>query len=122
MSKFYAVLVALFSVIIANAQTTSKVTGTVKDAEGKALQAVTVSLLRTKDSSLVKLAVTDKAGAYELINIKSGKYLLSYTSVGFAKNFSKAIEVGEAPIEMPEMTLAAASKDMAAVTVVSRRP
>ena len=123
MRKFYAMLITLFVGIVAHAQTGAKVSGTIKDAEGKAVPAATVSLLRTKDSSLAKLAVTDQAGHYELVNIKSGSYLLSYTSVGFAKTFSKDIEIGAAPVEVSTVTLAKGeAKDMAAVTVTARRP
>ena len=113
--------VGIFLTAFAHAQTT-KVTGSVKDAEGKALPSVTVSLLRTKDSSLAKLAVSDKAGQYEFSAIKPGKYLISFTSVGFTKAFASAFEAGEVPVEIPAMTLTAASKDIAGVTVVARRP
>lgn len=121
MRSFYLMLVTIFLTAAVQAQT-AKITGTVKDAEGKALPSVTVSLLRTKDSSLAKLAVSDKSGQYEFAAIKPGSYLISYTSVGYARAFAKSFELGEAPVEIPAITLAAASKDMAAVTVVSRRP
>ncbi len=124
MRKFYAMLVTLFIALIAQAQTsTTKVSGTVNDAEDKALAGVTVSLLRVKDSSLAKLAVTDKVGQYELQNIKAGSYIISFTSVGFTKAFSKKIDVGEAPVELPVTTLIRAeAQDIAGVTVTARRP
>ncbi|MDB5252501.1 MAG: hypothetical protein JWP27_1670 [Flaviaesturariibacter sp.] len=123
MRKIYAMIVAVFMAAIAQAQTTARISGSVSDGDGKALQAVTVSLLRAKDSSLAKLAVTDKNGQYELVNIKAGKYFVSYTSVGFTKAFSAPVEVGETAIEVPVIKLAAgAATNMAGVTVVSRRP
>ena len=39
--------------------------GTVTDATGKALEAATLSLLRSADSSLVKIELSDAAGRYE---------------------------------------------------------
>lgn len=123
MRKFYAMLFASILGLVAQAQTASKVYGTVRDAEGKTIPAVTVSLLRSKDSSLAKLAVTDKVGQYELVNVKPGAYLLSYTSVGFEKVFSNALEVATAPVEVAPITLPKGeAKNMAAVTVTARRP
>lgn len=43
-----------------------KVTGLVKDELGKGLEKTTVSLLRAKDSSVVKLAVTGSDGRFVL--------------------------------------------------------
>src|SRR4029078_9287194 len=68
------------------AQGTSKVSGIVRDEQNKVLSAATVSLLKASDSSLVKIAVTDKTGLYEFISVKDGNYLLSITSVGYSKN------------------------------------
>src|SRR4051812_14765434 len=77
----------------AKAQTTAKVSGTVQDDQGKSLTAATVSLLKARDSALVKIAISDKAGIYEFVNIKEGAYLLSFSSVGFKKTYSKSFDV-----------------------------
>jgi outer membrane receptor protein involved in Fe transport len=101
---------------------TSRISGSVKDGDGKAIQGVTLSLLKVKDSSLAKLAVSDKNGDYELINIKPGKYIISATSVGYGKTFSQPFETGETNIEMPALALASKATSLAEVSVQVRRP
>src|SRR5687767_947428 len=92
---------SFLTAFVANAQTVNKISGTVSDEQSKPLVAATVSLLRAKDSGLVKVAISDKAGVYEFINIKEGNYLLTFTSVGFAKKFSKSFELKGSDIEVP---------------------
>ena len=41
-----------------------KISGVVKDEQGKGLERTTVSLLRAKDSSVIKLAVTASDGSF----------------------------------------------------------
>ena len=49
-----------------------RLTGTVTDETQKGVEAATVSLLLAKDSSLVKISITDKIGAYSFENISRG--------------------------------------------------
>ncbi|TCJ19305.1 TonB-dependent receptor [Flaviaesturariibacter flavus] len=114
-------LVALTIATAAQAQTGARVTGAVKDAEGKPLAAATVSLLRAKDSSLAKLAVTDKNGQYEFTGIKDGRYLVSFTSVGFDRSFAPAFDA-TGSFDVPAVTLHRAAKEMSGVTVAVRKP
>ncbi|WP_121354611.1 TonB-dependent receptor domain-containing protein [Flavisolibacter nicotianae] len=104
------------------AQATGKLSGTVNDESGKALASATVSLLRLKDSGLVKLAITDKSGRFDFINLKDGKYLLSFTSVGFEKKYSSPLTVAGGEAELPPVVLLPSSKDLNNVTVSAKRP
>lgn len=123
MRKIVALLVAwaAFSVQ-ASAQTTGKIWGMVKDDAGKGLPSATVSLLRSTDSSLVKLAVTNREGYYEFVGIKQGNYLLSATSVGFGKRYSRPFEAAASEIRVDDLALMPAAKDLNAVTVTARKP
>jgi outer membrane receptor protein involved in Fe transport len=120
MRKLFTLL-AVTVAVSAQAQNSAKVSGAVKDAEGKPLAAATVSLLRAKDSSLAKLAVTDKAGQYEFTGIKEGRYIVSFTSVGFDRTFSPAFDAA-ASVEVPAATLQRVTKEMSGVTVAVRKP
>lgn len=117
-------LLAVFAFVslCAFAQTTANVSGVINDDGGKALAAATVSLLKAKDSSLVKLAVTDKAGHYDFTNLKEGKYLLSITSVGYSKKFSSPFDVTGTATELPVFSLSPASKDLKGVVVTATKP
>jgi len=121
MKQIFTLMTILLSCFSVLAQNTSKISGIVNDAEGKALAAATVSLLKTADNSLVKVAVTDKAGVYEFINIKEGTYLIAVTSVGYKRSLSKAFEV-KSDAQMPIIVLAPNSNGLGNVTVTAKKP
>lgn len=114
--------IAFLLAVLAEAQTNQKVSGTVTDAESKPVSSATVSLLRAKDSSLVKLAVSGRSGAYEFLSIKEGRYLLSASSVGFGKAYSQQFEVKDNDVALPALSLREAPKDLGNVTVQAKRP
>jgi outer membrane receptor protein involved in Fe transport len=118
---FFLFLILLTSTAIA--QTNGKITGLVQEADNKGLNGVSVSLLKSKDSSLVKVAVSDKSGQYEFDNIKEGQYLVTYTSVGFEKKITPVFELtAGGTVQMPTVALQEAAKGLSGVTVQSRRP
>ena len=107
----------------AHAQGTARITGNIYDPSNKGMGNVTVTLLRSKDSSLAKMAVTDKSGHYEIINIKEGNYFIVATFVGYEKKLSDPIEIkNEGTVEVPAITLQEAAKGLSGVTVQARRP
>lgn len=116
-------LLAFLTGFSVNAQTTSGIHGTVKDEAGKSLSAATVSLLKSTDSSLVKVAVSDAAGSYEFVGIKEGQYLVSVSSVGFGKSISQSFTFnGNEVKEVGTVVLSASAGNMSAVVVQARRP
>lgn len=105
-----------------SAQTKGRITGVIKDESGKLLPSVTVSLLKAGDSALIKFGVSDKEGAYEFINISEGKYLITASSVGFAKLTSQPFDVvGDKTFKVPYFTLRRSATAMTEVTVQARR-
>lgn len=105
------------------AQDPGKISGTVlKDA--KPADGITISLLRAKDSATVKLTATNRDGAYIFGNIPNGHYLISATAVGHQKAWSPIIKISKevSAVQVPSISLAVLSKDLAAVTVTSKRP
>ncbi|WP_153796666.1 outer membrane beta-barrel family protein [Foetidibacter luteolus] len=115
-------LFALFSFSVSNAQT-GKVTGRVEGRQ-KPIDAASVLLLRAKDSSTVKMAVTDKTGEFEIEKLVYGKYLLSIQSVGYQKFYSGTFELNESKTSFTAGTLnlEAASENLNAVVVTSKKP
>ncbi len=105
------------------AQNPTKISGLVTDSKYKALPAVTISLLYAKDSSIVKVDVSDKEGKYEIATSKAGEYLLSFSAIGYEKKFSKNYTLSEAQtVQAETIALVDASKIMQGVTVVSKKP
>ena len=92
MIRFFTVGAFLLFLLVATsfAQNTISIKGYVQDKNNKPLQSVSITLLRLKDSALIKTAVTDARGSFEINSKKEGSYLLSYTMVGFEKTFIAA--------------------------------
>jgi len=104
----------------ANAQ---KVSGVIKDQQGKGLDKSTVSLLRAKDSSVVKLAVTADDGHFSINVVQSGNYLVSATHVGFVRMYSKVFEVsGAGEMNLADLALTRATGELKTVTVTTTKP
>lgn len=119
-----AAVIGLSSLLnTAIAQTGSTIKGKISDNNGKALQSVTVSLLKSTDSSLVKADVTDANGAFEMVYGKEGKYLLSYVMIGFERTYSSVFEVKNGQgFDAGNITLQPAATKLQDVTVTSRKP
>lgn len=118
---------AIFSVLglfsfAAQAQT-GKVNGTVT-ASQKAVESASVGVLRAKDSSVVKLGVSDKTGHFEIEKLADGKYVVLIQNVGFAKYYSEPFTISAAqPVyTLKEIALVGNAKKLEDVTVVSKRP
>src|SRR5258706_13465769 len=109
--------------IKANAQT-GEVYGNVKTTDNKPLEAATVSLLKTKDSSLIKIAEADKAGVYKFENIRYGNYMVQAEALGHDKSMSKIFDLNEAhpSIAVDNISLASGAKVLARVNITAQRP
>ena len=105
------------------AQTKTTVSGIVQDNGSKAFSGATVALLKQKDSSLVKTAITENDGRYELSSSVSGNYILSYQGLNTEKKFSNAFKLEDGKdIQLPTIVLNLAANKLADVTVVSKKP
>ena len=105
------------------AQQGKKVTGTVADKNDKPLQAVTISLLKATDSSLVKMGLSSADGKFEINTKQTGNFLLSYFQVGFEKRFSEKFTISEEDIYTAKpMVLQLAENKLKGVTVTSKKP
>ena len=117
MKKFLLAL-ALYtmSATLLNAQL---IKGSVKDEKGKPINAATVSLLNSKDSSVAKLAISDN-GAYSFDQIKKDSFLISISHVGYKTIYSGKFALRGAPFTMPVMVLNEPVK-LESVTVLARK-
>ncbi|HWI91387.1 MAG TPA: TonB-dependent receptor [Flavisolibacter sp.] len=120
MRHIFTLVAIVLTSFVATAQT--KISGIVNDAQGKALASSSVSLLKAKDSSLVKVAIADKLGQYEFVNVKDGNYLLAVSFTGYTKKLSQVFETKGSDISVPPFALQQASKDMNAVMVTAKKP
>src|SRR3982750_720380 len=95
MRKISILLAVLLTLSLAGrAQTKSgKIIGTVIDGSTKTIESATITLLRSKDSSVAKMSVADKSGNYAFEAVSQGKYLVSISAVGHQKGYSEIFEV-----------------------------
>jgi outer membrane receptor protein involved in Fe transport len=124
MKKLFTLLsIAILFTFIAQAQN-GGITGSVKDASMKSIHSATVSLLKSKDSSVVKFVATGKDGQYEFLDIADGKYFVSVSNVGYTKIVSTPFEVSSSTptINVPVLVLIAQAKDLGGVTVTTKKP
>ncbi len=72
-----------FSTLASRAQTTDvTLSGTVRDARA-VLPFVNVTLLTPTDSAFVTGAITNEAGLFSIVGVRSGNYLLKVTYIGY---------------------------------------
>src|SRR6478735_8322074 len=101
-----------------------RINGIIHETGSKTLEGATVSLMRKADSAVVKFAITNKQGYFELDKLTAQTYFLQVSAVGFETFNSESIDVSSnTPIvSVPVIKLAIQSASMGAVTVVAKRP
>ncbi len=97
------------------------ISGIITDTKGAGVPA-TISLIQAADSMHIKSLSTDKAGVFVIENLASGLYLLKVTAIGHKSAFSEKIELGVDAIKLNPIVLKPGTDELAAVTVVSRKP
>ena len=125
MKKIFSLLAAMSIAICSFAQSGGKVTGSIKDGGNqKIIDAASVSLLRVKDSSLVKVAVTDKDGNFSFENVKEGNYLVLATSIGHTKIYSTSFSIAADNLSatVGVLQLVPAEKALKEVAVTAKKP
>ncbi|NTS42357.1 TonB-dependent receptor [Flavisolibacter sp. BT320] len=114
---------SIFSFALFAQKGNSTITITVLNEQQSPVEGATVELLRSKDSALVKTAITDKAGLALLENIAPATYQFRVTSVGFATVLSKPFTVKEnETASPPAIHLTKTESEMQGVTVSARKP
>ena len=119
-----AVTLAAFT-FSSNAQMKSgKITGTVVDGNTKTIESSTITLLRSKDSTVVKMSVADKSGKYEFDAVPEGRYFVSISAIGHIKGYSEIIDINATTsvIELKTIELVPYAKSLVEATVIAKKP
>lgn len=99
-----------------------QITGIVKDQSGQALKGATLILKRTRDSTTLKLAVTDAFGLYRL-QAPAGSYFLTASHAGYEMKNSVPVSLTDTGItQMPDLVLMKAVKSLKEVAITATRP
>ncbi|RFS20559.1 TonB-dependent receptor [Chitinophaga silvatica] len=111
----------LFSALSLFAQNSPIVNGKISQGGNKPVEFATVTLLKAKDSSLVKGAVADINGKYDFEQVKPGSYLISAVAMGMNRAYTNAFTVNGTNLQVPELELTAASKTLKGVEVSAKK-
>lgn len=114
----------IVTALIARSQSNGSVKGRLIDSTTtQSLQEATVSVLKSKDSSLVTFTLTDKHGGFEIKNLDTGSYYLIITHTGFEIFLRPFIISTEAKdVELGEMILQKEFKTLPGVVVTDAAP
>ncbi len=106
------------------AQTNGKISGTITDGgDQKIIDAATISLLRARDSSLIKLSLSDKEGHFSFENVKNGNYIIMGSSIGHRKAYSSSIIIAEGSnISVGTLKLIAQTTTLQTVAIDTKKP
>jgi hypothetical protein len=123
MRSFLLLVFTLFLFLISVAQNKpSNIHGIVFDTVGKkGLSYATVSLLNSKDSTLISFTRADSTGNFQLKNIGQGNYLLSASYVGFVPVWQQIQVKGNELLNVGLINLTDL-KNASSVTVTAKRP
>lgn len=119
-STFFFLLLALcMATSVASAQ---KISGTAVQSDGSTASHATVLLYNASDTILVKGAIADDAGKFEIENVASGRYFLNVNLVGAGKAASPAFDYSGGDKVLETLKLEQTSQELAQVTVIARKP
>jgi len=101
-----------------------KISGTITDENQKTIESASVSLLKAKDSSSIKIVASDKSGLFHFEGISEGKYLISVTAVGHTIAYSSLFEISSAssPSQLKTIILKKKSGELKEVAVIGKKP
>ncbi|MEI8280249.1 MAG: TonB-dependent receptor [Bacteroidota bacterium] len=103
-------------------QSKTSVSGKVID-NGKPVEFANISILQSKDSTLVKTDVTDNNGNYDIDLTTGGSYLVRYTNVGFETKFSAVFTVKQGEnYKLPDAKMIPISAELKTATVTAKKP
>lgn len=124
MRKILACLCLVLTLTAQAQEPKGRINGKVTDANTKTLASATIQLILAQDSSLVKMGIADKEGQFGFDQLPAGDFRVMITAIGHQKSYSEIVKITEAgeTVNLGEITLVPAAKEMAAVSVTSRRP
>ena len=121
MQKFYCLILLSFFAHTANCQQKTGIIRGVINAGSAPLDAASISVLRVKDSALVKIELSHKDGSFEIDRLKEGDFILSFSRVGYTTVY-KNVTVTSTPVILGNIQLEQSGTKLADVTVIGKRP
>ena len=124
MKKILLILLSGFIWLTSSAQKNGNIKGLVFDTIAKqAVPAATITVLQSKDSSLVTFTMTNSRGEFSLANVPYGDYRLLVTHVNY-HNVNKYFSINDANknIDLPNIEVSDKNKVLEEVVVMAEAP
>ena len=124
MKQLIFALVLTFTTLQTMAQLETQVSGRITDIAGKPQASVTVSLLNSKDSALVKFSLTDPLGKYSFTGIPFGRYIVSASAISYnARSSAPFLLTETSPNQVVEpIVVELIAKNLNTIVVSSKKP
>ncbi|MBC7745184.1 MAG: carboxypeptidase regulatory-like domain-containing protein, partial [Flavobacterium sp.] len=125
MIKMLIISTIMFFAIKGMAQTIeTSVSGSVVDTKNTPVESATISLMKSKDSSVIKIAVSNKAGKFSFTGIPYGNYFITVSSVNFNTVNSGIFPISENNTSalLDALILQLVPKNLDAVVITSKKP
>ena len=100
------------------------VSGSAVDTKNVPVESATISLIKSKDSSISKIAVSDKTGKFTFTGIPLGSYFTTISAVSFTKTNSPVFVISEnnTAVILGALILQELPKYLSTVVVTSKKP
>lgn len=126
MKKLFLLFIGVLNILLMMAQAPSrgKFTVSILTEQNSPVENVTVQLLRSKDSALVKVAISDKAGLAEFENIRFGSYILKASMVNHVTKYSTpfSLSADQPELQLPSIAMQRSSGELKEVVVAAKKP
>ena len=101
-----------------------EIRGKVADESHQAVPFATVTLLKAKDSSLVKGDISDQEGNYDFTEIPNGKYLVSASVIGMIKTYSQPFTLDDSKkiLNISDLILKQNTNLLKGVSITASKP
>lgn len=122
---FLLLILCFFTGIAQQKEQKGKVSLKVLNDQHKPIENATVELYRSKDSALVKTALTDKGGVAELEPVSLGNYFIKISTVNHALTYTPgfALSNEQQTINLPDVTLLPKqASQLQNITVTAKKP
>src|SRR5690606_19977681 len=98
------------------------ISGKVTDKSRQPLVSVNIVLFAPDSTTLIKTALTDDKGIFELTEIKAGAYILKTNYHGFETYVSDKISVADAPVTLADIVLSEKHSTLKEVKITAQKP
>lgn len=95
--------------------------GKIITGEGSPLAGATVSLLNSKDSSLVSSSLSDNTGLFSINNIRPGSYILTISKTGYKRNYSGPYQINGKNTNLGLIALTSSFAPLSGVTITGKK-